>query len=449
MSAGVAPPPPRVRGLPLLGSALPLSRDPIGYLLEQYREHGPIFRFRAAHLDNVVLAGPEANDFLHDAGKHFFSNREVWAPTLAEFGAPNQFVGLDGPDHWKLRRRFGPQFSRPAGEAHVGDFIDATLDAFDEHAPGEEIPFVRFSQALVSRQVGTVLVGQAPSPDQHEAILRYTNDVVVNLSLRRMPRAYLKLLGARFRHDRATAHSFSEELVRRHLALPERDENFIDAVVQAAADYPELFGEGDIRASGLLPFFAGVDTVGQTLGFALYEILRQPELLERLRKEIDALFAAGRPSAEALRGARDLFGAVMETLRLYPVALGMPRTAAADFEFAGHRVEQGQSLLVFTTACHFLPEHFPEPERFDIERYREPRNEHKRPNLFAPFGRGPHLCLGAGLAGVQLAATIGAILHHCDLELPDPGRAFRPVLRPSLSLGPKFRLRWNGWRRQR
>jgi len=437
---------PRARGLPLLGSTLSLARDPIEFLVDQHQRLGPIFRIRAAHLRLSVLAGERANDFAHRDGAAFFSNREVWGPTLAEFGAPNNFVGLDGEPHALLRKTFAPWFSKRAAEAHLEALVRSAVDAFRDLAPGGAIPFVAFSQALTSRQVGAILCGRVPTAEEHAAILRYTNSVLVNLSLRRLPPWLLRLKGRRFRNDRRLAFGFAERAVREHLADPGRTPNFIDAVEKAAEEHPDLFDEGEVLSSGLLPFFAGVDTVGQTNVFALYELLRHPELLARVRDEVDALFAAGVPSAPALRGAQDLSGAVNEALRLHPVAFAMPRNAAERFSFAGHDVERGESLLVFTSACHFLPEYFPEPRRFDIDRHRPPRDEHRRPNVFAPFGRGPHHCLGAGFAGVQLAATLATILHHCDLELADPDAHQPTVLAPSLSLGPKFRIRFKGWR---
>jgi cytochrome P450 len=138
---------------------------------------------------------------------------------------------------------------------------------------------------------------------------------------------------------------------------------------------------------------------------------------------------------------------VNEALRLHPVAFAMPRAAACDFTFGGFQVDRGESVMVFTSACHFDSGYFPEPERFEIERYRPPRDEHRRPDVFAPWGRGPHQCLGAGLAGVQMGATLATILHHCELELAEPEREFPHVLRPSLSLGPEFKIRFKGWRR--
>lgn len=418
-----------------------MASDPLGFLVDQHRRLGPVFRVRAAHLDLIVLAGEEANAYVHGPGAEDLSNRATWSPTLREFGAPNNFVGLDGEPHRLLRKHFAQLFSKRAAEARLDTLIDLTLDACAGLRPGEEVSFVAFSQALASRQVGSLLVGRVPSPSEHDAILRYTNAVVVNLSLRRLPRWLLALRGPRFWRDRRTAFCFAKDLVEQHDGDATGGEDFVDAVRSAARDHPTLFTAGDIRSAGLLPFFAGVDTVGQTTVFILYELLRNPGLLRRVRAEADSLFSVGRPTAAALREAPELNGAIHEALRLHPVAFAMPRTAARDFTFAGVSIERGESILVFTSACHFDRKYFASPERFDIKRYRPPRNEHRRPNVYAPFGRGPHFCLGAGFAAVQMTATVATLLHHVELELAEPDRNFPHLLRPSLSLGPGFRIR--------
>ena len=182
-----------------------MASDPLGFLVDQHHRLGPGFRVHAAHLDLIVLAGEEANAYVHGPGAEDLSNRATWSPTLREFGAPNNFVGLDGEPHRLLRKRFAQLFSKRAAEARLDTLIDLTLDACAGLRPGEEVPFVAFSQALASRQVGSLLVGRVPSPSEHDAILRYTNAVVVNLSLRRLPRWLLALRGPRFWRDRRTA----------------------------------------------------------------------------------------------------------------------------------------------------------------------------------------------------------------------------------------------------
>ena len=71
--------PPLAPGLPILGSALPMARDVLGFLVEQYQQLGPIFRVRALNREMVVLAGAEANTFVTQEGADKFRSYEIWS----------------------------------------------------------------------------------------------------------------------------------------------------------------------------------------------------------------------------------------------------------------------------------------------------------------------------------------------------------------------------------
>jgi cytochrome P450 len=359
----VEPAPLRVRGRPLLGSALELFRDPIRFLLTQHRLHGPVFRLRALHLDYVVLCGRTANEFVHDRGKEYFSSKKFWRPFLEEIEAPNSIVGLDGRDHAALRKLLAPQMSKPAAEQGIVELVRITRESFERYQPGAAIRFVRAAQRLVSRQVGYLLTGRVPTAEEHTAMLEYLNAVSVNLSLRRLPRVVLAFGGRRLRQARRTTFAVADGVMAQADRTGGDGSSFVADIRAAAAALPHLFTPGDVRGAGILPFFAGVDTVGQTLAFALWEVLRRPDLLARLRREVDPAFEKDGLGRDALRSMECLQGVVFETLRLHPTAFGISRTASRDFSFAGRRVTRGQDVLVFTTACHFLPEYFPTPGR--------------------------------------------------------------------------------------
>src|SRR5262249_45296856 len=122
--------------------------------------------------------------------------------------------------------------------------------------------------------------------------------------------------------------------------------------------------------------------------FMLYELLNHPNILAQCVAEADQLFSGGLPTQEQLRAHGVLHRAMMETLRLHSIAQAINRTATRDFTFAGQRVKEGQNVIIATTVSHFLPELFPAPYTFDIERYGEERREHKQRGAYAPFGVG-------------------------------------------------------------
>lgn len=135
----------------------------------------------------------------------------------------------------------------------------------------------------------------------------------------------------------------------------------MDKVEQGQAEHPEWFVDRDVHAHTMLPFVGRVDPTSGALSFVLYEPLKNPELKDRLTKEVDAAFAKGFPDFETLETMKDVEGFVLETLRLHPTGFMLSRNATEDFVFAGHHVKKGAELLVFTSANHFKKEYFPQP----------------------------------------------------------------------------------------
>ena len=199
--------------------------------------------------------------------------------------------------------------------------------------------------------------------------------------------------------------------------------------------------ESDLTATVMGPFVAGLDTVGATLAFALYALLKDPELLDRARREADEAFGEGDLSGMRILQMETLLGVVMESLRMYPIAIGMRRLVINSFDYAGYRIPAGSQVLVAHTVTHHLPEFFPDPEVFDVDRYKEPRREHAQPGAWTPFGLGPHTCLGSGFAQAQIVLTLAVLLHDFDIRLARPGYTLKidhvPAPRPSK----KFRIR--------
>ncbi len=176
----------------------------------------------------------------------------------------------------------------------------------------------------------------------------------------------------------------------------------------------------------------------------LYSLLKHPDILKRVVAEANALFTNGIPMPEALEKMGTLHGTAMETLRMYPLAGVLPRTAMKDFEFADHQISQGSELLIAAMVSHFLPKFYPEPDVFNIDRYHEPHNQHRQPGAFSPFGLGSHTCLGAGLAEIQIMLTMATLLNRLELEITPPDFGPKIANNPTLSPGYDFRVRIRG-----
>jgi len=126
---------------------------------------------------------------------------------------------------------------------------------------------------------------------------------------------------------------------------------------------------------------------------------------------------------------------------MYPIAPAITRTVSNTFEFAGYTIPAGETVIVATTVPHHLEQYFPEPERFDIDRYTPERQEHRQPGAFAPFGAGPHVCRGAGFAEVSIAATMATIVHEIEPALDPPDYILKVSPAPTPSPDDRFKFR--------
>ncbi len=222
--------------------------------------------------------------------------------------------------------------------------------------------------------------------------------------------------------------------------------DLIDDILDLHESDPQFLPEADLRINALGPFLVALHTVTGTCAFMLYALLKHPELLAQVQSEADRLFADGTPAREALHDMDVTHRAAMETMRMYPVAPLLIRTVTNSFEFAGYRIPAGENVMIATTVPHYLPDHFPEPDRFDIDRYTPERAEHRQPEVYAPFGLGAHRCLGSGFAEVQIAVTMATILHEAELELVPANYTLKTVMIPFPSPNKSFKVRVVGRR---
>ncbi|MBU2666631.1 cytochrome P450 [Actinoplanes bogorensis] len=436
---------PVVRGLPVVGNAVAMAKDPAQFFVDCYREHGPVFRVRVLGREHPVIAGPEAAEFLGTKeGRDCLRSKEFWSGLVEEYGATRTLPGEDGASHKELRDIMRRGYSREA----IADRLDEVVAITDRNldrtwTPGATVPVLRSMQELVTDQLGELLTG-ASRPEYVADIRRATMYILNVLVTRQRPRIVLR--DPRYRRAKARVAELADKMIEDRKRPGGRPAVLIDDLLRAHRERPSAMPASDLAISVTGPYVAGLDTVANTIASFVYAVLKHPEVLARVQAEADELFARETLTEKDLRSLPAIRGALMETMRLYPIAVVQMRTATRDFTFQGHRISAGENLYVGTSVPHFLDEFFPDPMRFDIDRYEKPRAEHMQAGAYSPYGRGQHVCLGKTLADVQMMVTMARMFHRLDLRLDPPGyvlaRKTTPTPGPALS----FRVKVAGFR---
>lgn len=181
------------------------------------------------------------------------------------------------------------------------------------------------------------------------------------------------------------------------------------------------FDGDDLLAQAASFFSAGFETSSTTTTFALYELAMQLEIQNTLRQEIfEALKKSnGKITYDMVWSLPYLDMVMSETLRMYP-PLGylnrMPNQTYKVPEF-NLVIEKGTPVYISMLGLHYDPEYFPNPNKFDPERFNEENKRKRPPCVYFPFGEGPHACIGNRFGLLQTKLTLLKILSKCEVTL--------------------------------
>lgn len=389
--------------------------------LANYRRGGSIYGIRLGNGDPaVVMSGPDALTFLAHEGQDVWRADQFRQAQNKEYGATRTLVSADGDDHQRLRQVQRRGYSRTALDGQLDTMVDIVDRCLEQHRDGDIVEARDLFLAIAVRQLSRAVLGIEISDEEADALPRFLETVVRVTLSKHWPETFLATTS--YRQARQSSMDLADRIVAAHAdSEGTGGSSLVLDLLAAGRDDAAFLPPNDLRAAVLGPFIAGLDQVVNSCCFMLCALLQHPRWLAVAQAEARQALA-GRPlSTRTLRDAKTLYGAMLETLRLYPVAPAVQGTVSRPFAFGGFDVEAEQTLIVGTSVSHFLPEFYQDPFTFDPRRMVEPRHEHRRRGAFAAFGVGRHRCLGAGLAEDMMLLIMATFLKRteCTLEPTD------------------------------
>jgi cytochrome P450 len=149
-------------------------------------------------------------------------------------------------------------------------------------------------------------------------------------------------------------------------------------------------------------------------------IAKHPEVLARLREEADRVLGDRLPTAEDVPKLEYAAQVARETMRLFPAGWIYGRIAERDDVLRGHLIRKGEMLGICPLVAHRLPESWPDPERFDPDRFAGDKTNSNRNFSYFPFGAGQHMCIGLHLALVEMQIVIAMFVRRAALVVEHP-----------------------------
>ncbi|EDO33558.1 predicted protein, partial [Nematostella vectensis] len=191
--------------------------------------------------------------------------------------------------------------------------------------------------------------------------------------------------------------------------------DMLDLMLSAAANEntSKKLSDMEVLAQSLIFLIAGYETTNITLSFVAYSLATNPDVQEKLQREIDSVWTEEdqMPSYDTVHNLPYLDMVISETLRLYPPGFVASRECTQDCVIKGYRFRKGLSIFIDAYSMHHDPEFWTDPERFDPERFSRECKQSRDPYSYLPFGHGPHNCIGMRFAQMEIKLALVRVLR--------------------------------------
>jgi cytochrome P450 len=394
-------------GLPLLGYTFQSLHDPMGMLRERYARYGPVSWSRAFGMRVVHLLGPDAVGAVLVNRDKAFSSGQGWAPFIDRF-FPRGLMLLDFAEHHHHRRIMQQAFTTDRLRGYLDQLHPAITGTLRQWRPHDRFQLYPAFKQLTLDLATKVFMGAALDRDAARVNRAFVASVRAGTAYLRAP-----VPGGRWArglHGRRVL----EELLAAHLPAKRASggEDLFSALCQAETDDGHRFTDADVVNHMIFLLMAAHDTSTITLSTMGYYLARHPDWQDRVRAESLALGTDTPGYGELDRlVAMDLV--MKESLRLLAPVPSIPRAAVRDTEVLGYAVPAGSHVVVSPQFTHHLADYWPDPERFDPERFAADRREDKvHPHAWVPFGSGVHKCIGMYFGGMEVKAVLHQLVRR-------------------------------------
>ncbi|KAK3858560.1 hypothetical protein Pcinc_035258 [Petrolisthes cinctipes] len=449
---------PGPNGYPIIGNALDMNKDSQGIFkqLIKYTELGDVIRIWIGPVPMIILSSAKAVEALFSSRVNIDKSREYdalhpWLGTglLNSTGSKWQSRRkmLTPAFHFKILDNFIDVFDSQAcklveklrgkADGHLFNiyphFTLCALDIICETAMGRTVNAQDNENSEYVRAVtrlGEMIVERAFKAWLHNDIVYWLSglskehDTHINV-LHKFTRDTIKERRALYHQLKETTHIPTEEekLLGKKKLLA-----FLDLLLEAS-DGESALTDDDIREEVDTFMFEGHDTTTVAMNWALYFLARHPDIQARVHNELDSILGdRERPvTSSDLREMKYLEMCIKESLRLLPSVPTIGRVIREELTVGDNlRVPVGGDIIIMLYKIHRDPEHFPDPEKFDPDRFL-PENASKRhPFAYVPFSAGARNCIGQRFALMELKTVLARVLQQyrvesdtsfCDLQL--------------------------------
>ena len=387
--------------------------DPLGYLHKLTESGRQMPRFQIGRRSYVLLRNPDHIQKVLTT--HWLEMPRADAARQIGVILGQGLVTTDG-EPWKLHRRAAQSFFANADDAH-GPMVRQCIDRCIQRRLDSPFP-----QKLNTTQLGFDIAITAAAKlvlgiDLDKDIDRIAEAAkqLGRFVMRRISAPVrLPLLLPTSRHLTFHAHKRQvDRLVYKAIAQA-RSDDAPESLAKHLVRQPQYRGEADavLRDQLVTTFLAGFDTTAVAIATTLHHIGHDQSMQASIRTEVRA---TANNNITPLSGTKWLQAAVLETLRLFPPVPMFSRIPNTDVHVNDTTIREGEEAWVSPYVTHRDPAIWLEPNKFMPERWINVEHDPWQLREYLPFGKGPHACIGAAIAILEINTTVQSLLRKCRI----------------------------------
>ena len=425
-------------GLPLIGHALELRRDPVRFIQRGRDQLGDIFSFQLLYERIHVLTGAAGNKLFFQAPDSVLSPREAYQWSVPLFG---KGVAYDlEPDAMEKQLRIIRAGLRDERLQTYAPIIDAEVNQYlDRWGDEGETDLFAAIHGMMTQALTHCLIGTDAHKRLTAELMRGHADLGgwvsfgLNIIAMVTPDAPLPAMRRRKQAQKRIIDLICEVIAERRASGVAVDD-FLNTLM-TARDHEDKPLTDKVMAGLLLTLlYAGRQSAVLGIWAGLL-MLENPRFLDGVMAEQRTVLGERVPTVAALRQLVQFEACIKEAERLYPPFVMLMRKVHKAMEFNGHVIPAGDWAIVSPAVTHRIPGIFADPQRYDPGRFLPGREEDRRtPYSLIAFSSGKHHCLGLPLAYVLIKMVWGTLLKRFELTLVE--HSLQPDY-ASLMVGPR------------
>ncbi|MDP3721986.1 MAG: cytochrome P450 [Candidatus Omnitrophota bacterium] len=434
----VATAPPGPKGKPFVGHLFAFRRDPTGFLLGLARDYGDIVYFKFGPWHAFLLNNPsEIEAVLVTHHDQFVKGRGlVRAKGLLGEG----LLTSEGTFHRRQRQLVQPAFHRQQVTTYAEVMTRCTAHLLERWQDGATMDIAKEMRHLTLAIAGQALFHADLEPEVeeiNEALTSfmdawYTLMLPFSELLERLPLPSTR----RFQAARTRLNATVSGLVRKRQTQHHEGADALSLLLEARDSCGSEYRLTDrqVHDEVMTLLLAGHETTANALSWTWYLLAQHPDVERVLHTELDTVLAGRPPTVNDVEHLRYTRMVLAEAMRLYPPAWIIGRQAIRECAIGIYRVPKHAVVFLSPYVTQRDPRYFPDPDRFDPQRW-TPDAQAARPRFsYFPFGGGPRQCLGEPFAWMEGIVVIATVAQRWRMRLI-PGHPVTP--HPRLTLRPK------------